>query len=203
MVTYADNSAIGFFSRMGFSEHPLMGHQPKYFKPFIMAYDHATLMSVTLDSDIDYLNLDYFARSVKEYVETIKPKTAEQIEKWPVEQIAGIPVEAGPPEIVEYDVMTFLLGSVCRHSSSIALRDPVPGDLAPAYLKIISNPMDLSTMKEKMKGRGYAMVDLLADLKLMFQNCYVFNGPDSPYSNDAKQLEDLVKEICELAEIPF
>jgi hypothetical protein len=58
-------------------------------------------------------------------------------------------------------------------------------------------------MREKMKGRGYAMADLLADLKLMFQNCYVFNGPDSQYSKDAKQLEDLVKQICELAEIPF
>jgi bromodomain-containing factor 1 len=60
----------------------------------------------------------------------------------------------------------------------------------PDYYKIIKQPMDLGTLDTKLKEQQYANADeFYADAKLIFKNCYKYNGPDSPVSGMAKQLE--------------
>jgi len=60
----------------------------------------------------------------------------------------------------------------------------------PDYYKIIKNPMDLSTVDQKLKEGKYSSADEFhADIKLIFKNCYKYNGPDSPIAGLAKQLE--------------
>jgi bromodomain-containing factor 1 len=60
----------------------------------------------------------------------------------------------------------------------------------PDYYKIIKQPMDLGTVETKLKDQQYANADeFYTDMKLIFRNCYRYNGPDSPVSGMAKQLE--------------
>jgi len=60
----------------------------------------------------------------------------------------------------------------------------------PDYYKIIKTPMDLGTIETKLKEQQYTSGDeFYADVKLIFKNCYKYNGVDSPVSGLAKQLE--------------
>jgi bromodomain-containing factor 1 len=60
----------------------------------------------------------------------------------------------------------------------------------PDYYKIIKNPMDLGTIDTKLKEQQYTSADeFYADVKMIFKNCYKYNGIDSPVSALAKQLE--------------
>jgi bromodomain-containing factor 1 len=71
--------------------------------------------------------------------------------------------------------------------------DPVALQI-PTYWKVIKNPMDLSTMSDKLgKGEYSSAKDFEKDMQLMIKNCVRFNGEDSPISAQAKQLETLFK----------
>jgi histone acetyltransferase len=55
MVTYADNNAIGYFKKQGFSTAPRI---PKHlWDGYIKDYESGTLMDCYLNSDIDYNNI--------------------------------------------------------------------------------------------------------------------------------------------------
>jgi bromodomain-containing factor 1 len=67
--------------------------------------------------------------------------------------------------------------------------DPVALNI-PDYPKIIKQPMDLGTIDTKLKEQQYGSGDeFYADVKLVFKNCYRYNGIDSPVAQLAKQLE--------------
>ena len=50
----------------------------------------------------------------------------------------------------------------------------------PDYYKVVSQPMQLSTIKSKLQPahfNHYQSVDeYIADMRLMFNNCYLYNG---------------------------
>jgi len=56
-------------------------------------------------------------------------------------------------------------------------QQPVTDDIAPSYSSIVTNPMDLSTAKKKLKGGQYSTVkQALDDMELMLSNCELYNG---------------------------
>ncbi|KAJ1951965.1 hypothetical protein EC988_003813, partial [Linderina pennispora] len=60
----------------------------------------------------------------------------------------------------------------------------------PDYVNIIKYPMDLSTIEDKLKGRVYADTQgFTDDLRLMFNNAYIYNGRESVVGNMAGNLE--------------
>ncbi|CAG8630498.1 18122_t:CDS:1 [Racocetra fulgida] len=60
----------------------------------------------------------------------------------------------------------------------------------PDYYKIITNPMDLSTINRKLESGQYSNADEFeSDIRLMFQNCYTYNGRGSEVYNMGKMLE--------------
>ncbi|KAI9279295.1 hypothetical protein BY458DRAFT_502620 [Sporodiniella umbellata] len=64
----------------------------------------------------------------------------------------------------------------------------------PEYFTIIKKPMDLSTIQSKLRDDVYkSPFDMDKDMRLIFQNCYAFNPPDTYVYNEAKQLEELYK----------
>ncbi|XP_026712602.1 bromodomain-containing protein 7 isoform X2 [Athene cunicularia] len=66
---------------------------------------------------------------------------------------------------------------------------PVTDFIAPGYSMIIKNPMDFSTMKEKIKNNGYQSIEELKDnFKLMCTNAMIYNKPDTIYYKAAKKL---------------
>ncbi|KAI9741173.1 MAG: hypothetical protein M1834_002886 [Cirrosporium novae-zelandiae] len=80
---------------------------------------------------------------------------------------------------------------------SFAFREPVdPVALGiPTYFSIIKNPMDLKTIGTKLETNQYENAkDFHSDVKLMFNNCYKFNGPQNPVSLQGKELEAIFDE---------
>ncbi|KAK6504890.1 hypothetical protein TWF481_006824 [Arthrobotrys musiformis] len=67
--------------------------------------------------------------------------------------------------------------------------DPVALEI-PDYFKIIKKPMDMSEIQRKLNHNEYNNSnEFEADIRLMFNNCYKFNPPNSPVYDCGKQLE--------------
>ncbi|ELT88840.1 hypothetical protein CAPTEDRAFT_99170, partial [Capitella teleta] len=66
---------------------------------------------------------------------------------------------------------------------------PVTDNIAPMYSRIISSPMDLSTMRTKIDAGEYeTFPDYRADFKLMCENAMTYNLPDTVYYKGAQKL---------------
>ncbi|XP_047000095.1 bromodomain-containing protein 7 isoform X1 [Schistocerca americana] len=66
---------------------------------------------------------------------------------------------------------------------------PVTDHIAPGYSQIIQNPMDFSTMKQKIDDNLYSTLhEFIEDFKLMCNNAMVYNHPDTIYYKAAKKL---------------
>lgn len=58
---------------------------------------------------------------------------------------------------------------------------PVNTKQFPTYKKIIKQPMDIATIKKKLETNHYKnREDFVADVRLIFANCEIFNEDDSP-----------------------
>lgn len=89
--------------------------------------------------------------------------------------------------------------------------DPVK-DGAPDYEQVIEKPMWLSLIKEKFKKNEYSSIkEFVADMRLVLENCYRYNGPNHPVTKKALRLEQSfeqklallptdLKEACALQE---
>ncbi|CAI2371248.1 unnamed protein product [Moneuplotes crassus] len=76
-------------------------------------------------------------------------------------------------------------------------KDPVDikKDLCPDYYQVIKKPMDLSTVLKKIKNNDYEqMQEYLDDLRLIFNNCILYNGDGSTYGIAANSM--LTKLDC-------
>ncbi|XP_070491239.1 transcription initiation factor TFIID subunit 1 [Chironomus tepperi] len=76
---------------------------------------------------------------------------------------------------------------------------PVNAKKVPDYYKIIQNPMDLTTMRDKLRQRKYiTREEFLADINLIVDNSALYNGPTNTITMAAKRL--LQKCIDRIAE---
>lgn len=72
--------------------------------------------------------------------------------------------------------------------------DPVAMD-CPNYFDIIKNPMDLSTIQNKLTNGEYETAnDFEKDIRLMFTNCYTFNPEGTPVNMMGHRLEAVFNE---------
>ncbi|CAF0868296.1 unnamed protein product [Adineta steineri] len=63
------------------------------------------------------------------------------------------------------------------------------------YYQIIKKPMDLGTVKRKLETREYASADEFAtDVRLIFSNCYLYNGPHTDVVAMCKKVEQLFED---------
>ena len=79
-----------------------------------------------------------------------------------------------------------------RHRDAPAFLYPVDPVLLkiPDYPDVIKHPMDLSTVENKLNNVEYETVDdFVADINLIFSNCYLYNGRELPVSICASNLE--------------
>ncbi|XP_044539348.1 bromodomain adjacent to zinc finger domain protein 2A-like, partial [Gracilinanus agilis] len=66
------------------------------------------------------------------------------------------------------------------HTSAWPFLEPVNPRLVSGYRRIIKNPMDFSTMRERLLRGGYTnSEEFAADALLVFDNCQTFNEDDS------------------------
>ncbi|CAM4812301.1 unnamed protein product [Rotaria magnacalcarata] len=62
----------------------------------------------------------------------------------------------------------------------------------PDYYQIIKKPMDLGTVRRKLDNREYATPEEFAtDVRLIFSNCYLYNGPNTDVVAMCKKVEQM------------
>ena len=71
---------------------------------------------------------------------------------------------------------------------------PVDTEMNPTYQDYIFHPMDLGTIKAKIKRKDYGSTDaFLADIKWIQHNCSIFNGEGADLSIISKKIVQKVK----------
>uniref|UniRef100_A0A8C6NNC7 histone acetyltransferase n=1 Tax=Nothobranchius furzeri TaxID=105023 RepID=A0A8C6NNC7_NOTFU len=212
-LTYADEYAIGYFKKQGFSKDIKVA-KSRYLG-YIKDYEGATLMECELNPRIPYTELSHIIKRQKEIIKKLIERKQSQIRKVypgltcfkegvrqiPMESIPGIREtgwkpsnkdkgkEVKDPDVL-YNMLKNLLAQIKTHPDAWPFMEPVKKSEAPDYYEIIRFPIDLKTMTERLKNRYYVTKKLfIADLQRIISNCREYNPPDSEYCKCANTLE--------------
>ncbi|OMJ80250.1 hypothetical protein SteCoe_19507 [Stentor coeruleus] len=93
-----------------------------------------------------------------------------------------------------------LIKYLIEQDESIDFLYPVDPDKLgiPSYRKIIKNPMDICTIRTKIKNSKYETIeDTLKDIQLIWDNCRTFNKEESVIVLRANDLEKKCRKYCE------
>ncbi|XP_076413639.1 histone acetyltransferase KAT2B isoform X5 [Peromyscus maniculatus bairdii] len=212
-LTYADEYAIGYFKKQGFSKE-IKIPKTKYVG-YIKDYEGATLMGCELNPQIPYTEFSIIIKKQKEIIKKLIERKQAQIRKVypglscfkdgvrqiPIESIPGIRETGWKPSGKEkskepkdpeqlHSTLKNILQQVKSHQSAWPFMEPVKRTEAPGYYEVIRFPMDLKTMSERLRNRYYVSKKLfMADLQRVFTNCKEYNPPESEYYKCASILE--------------
>ncbi|KAI5844761.1 hypothetical protein BZA05DRAFT_157337 [Tricharina praecox] len=210
-LTYADNYAIGYFKKQGFTKditlesHKWMG--------FIKDYEGGTLMQCTMIPRVRYLAVARMLAKQKEAVHAmIRARSKSHIVHAPPAAFANGPCKIDPssiqairdagwsPEMDElarqpkhgphYASLLHLLTDMQNHQSSWPFQKPVDHEEVPDYYRVITEPMDLQTMEDRLEEDAYTTPgDFVRDAKKIFNNCRRYNNETTSYWKNATKLE--------------
>ncbi len=222
-LTYADNFATGYFQKQGFTKEITL---PKSaWMGYIKDYEGGTLMQCSMLPRIRYLEAGRMLRKQKETIQAkIRMLSKSHIVHQPPQQwangvtpidplsIPAIRASGWSPEMDKlareprrgphFNEFRRFLYQIQNHNQAWPFLKPVDKDEVPDYYNVITSPMDLSTMEEKLEQGSYTTAkELIDDLKLIFSNCRQYNDPTTVYAKYAARLEkymwSLVKDIPE------
>lgn len=94
------------------------------------------------------------------------------------------------------------LSQIQNHKQAWPFLTPVNRDEVPDYYNVITSPMDLSTVEERLYQDQYQTPKaLIEDLKLIIRNCQKYNDATTVYTKCAVKLEkymwSLIKDTPE------
>uniref|UniRef100_A0A4W3GW03 Histone acetyltransferase n=1 Tax=Callorhinchus milii TaxID=7868 RepID=A0A4W3GW03_CALMI len=206
-LTYADEYAIGYFKKQGFSKDIKV---PKSrYVGYIKDYEGATLMECELNPRIPYTELSHIIKKQKEIIKKLIERKQAEIRKVypgltcfkegvrqiPIESIPGIR-ETGWKPRGHLFFLNRMYQTLCHvlfqqsHPSAWPFMEPVKKSEAPDYYEIIRFPIDLKTMSDRLKNRYYVSKKLfIADVQRIITNCREYNPPESEYCKCANMLE--------------
>ena len=233
-ITYADNYAIGYFKKQGFTKTITM---PKgRFHGLIKDYDGGTMMECYVHPNVDFTRVPEMIEAQKEFllkrVATVAkshrvvypalPKgwkpDLEGVSRanqdaarsfaipgvreagWTISDLQACSGGAKDSDRKANQLKSELL-SLWRKTQEQQFvwpfREPVNTAEVPDYLEVVKEPIDLSTIEKRIRrGDWYKSRQmLLTDLVRMVNNCKLYNGPDSPYTDCAISLEKFLRTI--------
>ncbi|EHK39839.1 uncharacterized protein TrAtP1_006628 [Trichoderma atroviride] len=210
-LTYADNYAIGYFKKQGFTKEITL---PKHvWMGYIKDYEGGTIMQCSMLPRIRYLEMGRMLLKQKECVQAkirayskshnIHPPPKEWkngIREINPLDIPAIRASGWSPDMDElarqprhgpnYNQLLHLLNDLQNHNSAWPFLVPVNRDDVADYYDVIKEPMDLSTMESKLEADQYATPeDFIKDARLIFDNCRKYNNESTPYAKSANKLE--------------
>ncbi|VEV55696.1 histone acetyltransferase GCN5, putative [Plasmodium vinckei vinckei] len=227
-LTYADNFAIGYFRKQGFSQKISMPKE-RWFG-YIKDYDGGTLMECYIFPNINYLRLSEMLyeqkKTVKKAIHFIKPQIIFKGLNYFTENKGGNLHPSNIPGLLEIgwkkehrdmtakkthhkeiqlkDQIINVLDYLEKQQSAWPFLKPVSLSEAPDYYDIIKEPTDILTMRRKARHGEYkTKEDFGIELKRMFDNCRLYNAPTTIYFKYANELQALIwpkyEEISEMA----
>jgi len=212
-LTYADNYAIGYFKKQGFTTEITL--EKSIWVGYIKDYEGGTIMQCSMIPKVAYLDAYELIMAQRKAVFDKIYQVTQSNEVHPgitsispgnpmePENIPGL-IEAGytknlrgisqiKPKSPIYTLLKKLVAEAQSHSQAWPFLVPVAG--VPDYYEVIKEPMDLKTLDEKVEADSYATIALFeADLAKIFQNCKFYNEAGSTYHKCATKLEKFCKE---------
>ncbi|BFZ57534.1 histone acetyltransferase [Savitreella phatthalungensis] len=214
-LTYADNYAIGYFKKQGFTKEISLDRS--IWVGYIKDYEGGTIMQCTMLPRIRYLDsADILARqkaailykihktstdsTVYAGIEAFKEGTSMAPSLIPglretgwtsdMDDMAKKPKRPG-----HYSILQTLLSEMTNSPSAWPFVQPVNKDEVPDYYEVIKEPMDLTTMEFKLENDQYDTVEqFVYDAKLIFNNCRSYNNETTTYYKNAGRLEKVLRE---------
>jgi histone acetyltransferase len=214
-LTYADNYAVGYFKKQGFTKYITL--ERELWAGRIKDYEGGTLMQCTMVAGINYLHLypTYWEQKIALMQQVNERTRCAQVfrgidpARFPLlkgpEGIPGL-LEAGwTPEMSKlasaprrgrlFQVLKSVMPDLKKHPASWPFLQPVDPKEVPDYYDIITTPMDLATMELKLEQEVYtSLVEFGADFKLVVSNCQTYNNPETTYYKNASILESYFRE---------
>lgn len=92
---------------------------------------------------------------------------------------------------------TILTKYICRYKTALPFMNPVDSVhlKIPHYYLVIRQPMDLSTVKNRINFLWYnSAEECISDIRLIFSNCYQFNSPTDYVYKAGKKLEEYLED---------
>ncbi|CCM01133.1 uncharacterized protein FIBRA_03181 [Fibroporia radiculosa] len=226
-LTYADNYAVGYFRKQGFSKEITLDRS--VWAGYIKDYEGGTIMQCTLLRNVDYLKTrDIIAQQREAILTKIREMSRSHIVYDGLPQFMegeGEGVTVDPKDVpglresgwtpsmavmtarpvgrsAEHSIMEKLLSDLRNHTQAWPFQQPVTAEEVADYHEIIKNPMDFSTMEHKLETNQYPNLNaFLADAQLVFDNCRTYNPEGSIYWKNSNKLERVLKEQVALYKV--
>ncbi|KAK7053438.1 histone acetyltransferase [Paramarasmius palmivorus] len=219
-LTYADNYAVGYFEKQGFSKDITLDRS--VWAGYIKDYEGGTIMQCTMLRKVDYLDKanivavqqDSIMARIREISRshivhpglpqfqdgappdvTVDPKDVPGLRESGWTPSMAESLRRTIPKSGDRVFMEHVLRDLQNHNQSWPFTHPVNFEDVPDYLNIIKEPMDFSTMEHKLDNNQYETVeDFIDDCQLIFNNARLFNQEGSIYYKCANALEKFLKE---------
>lgn len=180
-LTYADNYAIGYFKKQGFTKEITL--EKRRWQGYIKDYEGGTIMQCTMLPRVRYLEMGRMLLKQKEGVhakirefskshevhsppkEWRNTRPGEQLKPIDPMSIEAIRASGWSPDMDEiarqprhgpnYTLLLHLLNDMQNHAASWPFLHPVSREDVADYYEVIKEPMDLSTMEAKLEREEY------------------------------------------------
>eukprot|EP00871_Galdieria_phlegrea_P004984 jgi/Galph1/5487/GphlegSOOS_G4166.1 len=97
-----------------------------------------------------------------------------------------------------------VLDKLSRRDTQGIFAEPVDTSVVTDYLSVVKHPMDLGTVREKLNREQYSSVeDFREDIDLIWDNCCLYNAPDTEFYTAAVKLREVTVKLFEQLESAF
>ncbi|KAI9337064.1 hypothetical protein DFJ73DRAFT_849758 [Zopfochytrium polystomum] len=216
-LTYADNFAIGYFKKQGFTAEITL--DKSVWVGYIKDYEGGTLMQCTMVPKVSYLNvIDIIEAQQKAVRDKIRMTAAPLIVQPPLEAFTNGATSVQPedvPGLVEagwsaemqqlatqvqprprgplYTLMKTIVTEMQDNPNAWPFVEPVSG--VADYYDIIKEPMDISTLTSCIENDEYRTLDdFVKETNKIFNNCRIYNEEGTSYVKCANKLEKWFKD---------
>ena len=217
-VTYADNNAIEYFRKQGFTKHHQMAESR--FKGYIKDYSGSTMMQCKIHTGIDYENISSTIKMQRDSViakihEIMNQKIYKALDfsrrganDFEFNEIEGL-IEAGWTqraynEAKGTEEKTFeeqcadILKALYDHENAWPFRTAVSPKQAPDYYTVITEPMWLEKIKQNLDRGMYHRRDLFKnDVRKIFDNARIYNAKDTIFYKFADILQAFAQPLLD------
>ncbi|KAK4328159.1 hypothetical protein Pmani_001432 [Petrolisthes manimaculis] len=90
----------------------------------------------------------------------------------------------------DYSELKKVTKSLIQHKNAWPFLEPVDPSEVPDYYKVVKEPMDLKTVESRVEEKSYErLAQFIGDVMLVFDNCRLYNPPNSSFCSCAATLE--------------
>ncbi|KAJ7076334.1 hypothetical protein B0H15DRAFT_864193 [Mycena belliarum] len=218
-LTYADNYAVGYFEKQGFSKEITLDRS--VWAGYIKDYEGGTIMQCTMLRKVDYLHkpeliaiqqeavmskIREMSRSHIIYPGLAQFQNAQGDVTVDYRDVPGLKesgwtptMNSSPVRIISRSSDQYFMEKTMKelkeHTAAWAFQNPVNAEEVIDYYDVIKEPMDFKTMGEKLEANQYPTVEaFLADAQLVFDNSRRYNPEGTPYVKNANKMEKFLKD---------